>query len=70
MCDDYMHAEKSKLAINFPQLIQRSNILSLDFGNNKIFSFSSEGEFFLFSMDVKNKTIVFEVKRHMDEFFI
>lgn len=68
-CDDYMHAEKSIISINSPLLAQRQNIIGVDFQNTQLFSFTMDGEFYVFDMNIEQKTIKQTAKRHMDEFF-
>jgi hypothetical protein len=67
-CDDYMHAQKSTLSVNSHLLVQRSNICALNFQNTEVFSFTTDGEFFSFAMELEKKSLKFSYKKHIDEF--
>ena len=59
LCEDYLKSEKSFISIKYASLIHKSNILAMDFGNHRIFSFSSDGDFYTFNINTDKKTFEF-----------
>lgn len=48
------------MAVNSPQLMQKQNILACDFQNTQVYALTHEGQFLMFKMDSKAKTLKFE----------
>ena len=63
-----MSAQKSFMSINYSQLVQRVNIVSMNYLNNYLYAFTSDGDFFEFEVDIDKKLIKFASKRNMEEF--
>lgn len=67
-CDDYIHSQKSVVSVNHNQLVQRINICAINFQNTEVFSFTQDGEFFSFQMDVAKMTLKFSQTKRIEEF--
>jgi hypothetical protein len=50
-----MSAKKSFMLINQPELIEKMNIIAMNFSNTSIYAFTCEGDFLDFEVDISKK---------------